>query len=327
LAIVHVGREGGHLRHYLLRRVATLIGIVFVISVGSFFLIHLLPGNPAEYILGFGANPADKAALMKQLGLDQPVYLQYFTWIGHVLQGQFGQSIAYHTSVASVITSALPIDIAMIVMSQILALGTAIPLAMRAARKADGFLDRALSATSFTLLSVPSFIVIFLLVSIASINLHIPDTGVGSYNPANSWITNIPSLLIPAVTLAIGSFVIYFRTLRSDLIATLQEEFITMARAKGLSRSRIYWLHALRPSSVALVGTAGVNIGGQLAAGFVVQYILAIPGLGSRLVGGLYASDYQLVQGIVLVVSIGVILVNFLADFVINLIDPRISRE
>jgi len=305
-----------------------LIGIIFVISVGSFYLIHLLPGDPAAVILGTGDSPANRAVLYKQLGLDRPMVVQYFIWIRNVLHGQLGISFISQTSVASTIRAALPIDVELIVLSQILAFATAIPLAMRSARKPDGILDRLLSAGSFTLLSIPPFIVIVLLVLLVSIKLGIPNTGPSSYvSLSTNWIANLESLALPALTLAVGSFVVYFRVLRSDLIATLQEEFITMARSKGISRRRIMWRHAFRPSSVALLGTAGVNIGGLLASGFVVEYLLAIPGLGYTLIAAINASDYLLVQGIVLIVSVGVVLINFVFDFIINMVDPRISRE
>jgi len=305
-----------------------LIGIIFVISVGSFYLIHLLPGDPAAVILGTGDSPANRAVLYKQLGLDRPLVVQYFIWIRNVLHGQLGLSFISQTSVASTIRSALPIDVEMIVLSQVLAFAAAIPLAMRSARKPDGILDRILSAGSFTLLSIPPFIVIVLLVLIISIKLGIPNTGPSSYvSFSTNWIANLESLTLPAFTLAVGSFVIYFRVLRSDLVATLQEEFITMARSKGISRRRIMWRHAFRPSSVALLGAAGVNIGGLLASGFVVEYLLAIPGLGYTLIAAINSSDYLLVQGIVLVVSVGVVLINFAFDFIVNMVDPRISRE
>jgi len=305
-----------------------LLGIIFVISVGSFYLIHLLPGDPAVVILGTGATPQNKAILYRQLGLNRPIYEQYFTWISNVLRGNMGTSFISQTSVASTIRAALPIDVELIVLSQIIAFATAIPLAMRSARKPDGPLDRILGAGSFTLLSVPPFIIIVLMVLFISVKLGIPHTGPSSYVTfSTDWIVNLESLALPAVTLAIGSFVVYYRVLRSDLIATLQEEFITMARSKGISQRRIMWRHAFRPSSVALLGSAGVNIGGLLAGGFVVQYLLAIPGLGYTLISAINMSDYLLVQGIVLVVSVGVVLINFIFDFIINIVDPRISRE
>jgi peptide/nickel transport system permease protein len=311
-----------------LKRLIMLIGIVFVITVGAFYLIHLLPGDPATVILGTGDSPANRIKLYKQLGLNKPVIEQYVVWIKNVLRGNLGTSFISETSVWSTIKAALPIDVEIIVISQILAFAFAIPTAMRSARKPDGALDRILSAGSFTLLSIPSFVLIVVLVLVIAIKLGVPHTGVSSYvSLGTDWIANLESLSLPAVTLAIGSFVVYYRVLRSDLIATLQEEFITMARSKGISQRRIMWRHALRPSSVALLGTAGVNIGGLLAGGFIVQYILAIPGLGYQLIASIGRSDYLVVQGIVLVVSVGVILINFACDLLTYIVDPRISRE
>ena len=313
---------------YALRRLAMLVGIVSIISVGSFYLIHLLPGDPATVILGTGASPANRAALYKQLGLNKPIIEQYFVWIGHVLHGNLGTSFISQTSVASTIRAAYPIDLELIVLSQVLAFAAAIPLAMRSARKPNGLLDRLLSAGSFTLLSIPPFIIIVVLVLVVSIKLGVANTGPSSFVPLTSdWRVNLMSLALPSITLATASFVLYFRVLRSDMIATLQEEFITMARSKGLSQRRIMWRHAFRPSSVALLGTAGVNIGGLLAGGFVVQYLLGIPGLGYTLIAAIASSDYLLVQGIVLVVSVGVVVINFLFDFLTSLVVPRISRD
>ena len=305
-----------------------LIGIVFIITVGAFYLIHLLPGDPAAVILGTGDSPANKARLYKQLGLNKPIIEQYFVWIKNVLRGNLGTSFISGTSVWGTIGAALPIDVEIIILSQILAFLFAIPTAMRSARKPDGVLDRVLSAGSFTLLSIPSFVLIVVLVLVVAIKLGVPHTGVSSYVPLTAdWIANLESLALPAITLGIGSFVVYYRVLRSDLIATLQDEFITMARSKGISQRRIMWRHAFRPSSVSLLGTAGVNIGGLLAGGFIVQYLLAIPGLGYQLIQSIGTSDYLVVQGIVLVVSVGVILINFAFDLAICFVDPRISRE
>ncbi len=313
---------------YILQRLVTLIAILFVVSIGSFYLIHLLPGDPVFLILGFNYSPVTKAILDAQLGLNQPIYLQYFTWIGHVLHGNLGTSFISHQSVGSTIMRALPIDGELIIISQILAFGAAIPLAMKAARNPDSVLDRILSAGSFVLLSVPGFIVIIFLVLFVSIKLGVPNTGPATYVPfLQNPLVNLTSLMLPSLTIAIGAFVLYFRVLRSDLTGVLQEEFITMARSKGISTRRIMWRHAFRPASVALLGTAGVNIGGALAAGFIVQFLLAIPGLGFTLVTAIDANDYLLVQGIVLVISAAVVIVNFIFDFIIFLVDPRIARD
>lgn len=329
------------MRSYVLRRLALLIGIVFVISVGSFFMIHLLPGDLATVILGAANTPHNRKILYAQLGLDKGLLQQYLTWMGHVLQGDLGHSFVSRESINSIIGHAIPIDIEMIVLSQIVAFSLAIPLAMKAARKPNGIFDRLANGFSFGMLSVPSFILVVYAVLFIALILRVPNTGPASFtrmpgfgmlfdNPAeyfDTWRLNLLSMVIPTLTGAIGAFVIYFRTLRSDLIATLQEEFITMARSKGLRRRRILWRHAFRPSSVALLSTAGINIGNAIAGGFVTQFLLAIPGLGATLIAAITTQDYILIQGIVFVVATAVVSINFLIDFITTLIDPRIARD
>jgi peptide/nickel transport system permease protein len=218
-----------------------------------------------------------------------------------------------------------------------------VPLAMRAARKQGGLFDKISSGASFGLLSVPSFVMIVYMVKFIAETLHIPGTAPGAFsqnflpglgqffsNPGGSFAIlghNILALLIPALTLSIGSFVIYFRVLRSDVIANLQEEFVTMARSKGLSRNRIMWRHVLRPSSVALLSTAGINIGGLLAGGFVVQFVMAIPGLGYAFTNAITTKNYLLIQAIVFIISVSILCITFFVDFMTAIIDPRISRD
>jgi len=328
-------------RSYVLRRLILLVGIVFVISLGSFFMIHLLPGDLATVILGVANTPENKKILYAQLGLDKGLVQQYLTWISHIIRGDLGHSFVSRESINTLIWHAIPIDIEMIVLSQILAFATAIPLAMRAARKPNGLFDRISNGLSFGLLSVPSFILVVYAVLFVALILKIPNTGPASFtrmpgfgllfdSPAeyfDTWRLNLLSMVIPTLTGSIGAFVIYFRTLRSDLISNLQEEFITMARSKGLRRRRILWRHAFRPSSVALLSTAGINIGNAIAGGFVTQYLLAIPGLGATLIAAITTQDYILIQGIVFVVATSVVTINFLVDFLTTIIDPRIARD
>lgn len=329
------------MRSYVLRRLALLVGILFVISVGSFYMIRLLPGDLATVILGAAKTPETEKQLFAQLGLDKGLIQQYLTWMGHVLQGDLGTSFVSNESINSVILRAIPIDIEMILLSQLVAFGLAVPLAMKAARRPNGLFDRLANGFSFGMLSVPSFIMVVYAVLFIALILKVPNTGPASFtrmpgfgllfdNPGeyfNTWRLNLLSMVIPTLTGSIGAFVIYFRTLRSDLIATLQEEFITMARSKGLRRRRILWRHAFRPSSVPLLSTAGINIGNALAGGFVTQYLLAIPGLGATLIAAITTQNYILIQGIVFVVAATVVTINFLVDFVTTLIDPRIARD
>jgi peptide/nickel transport system permease protein len=325
----------------LTKRLVALTLIIIAISIGSFYMIHLLPGDLATMILGTGNTPENKKRLFAQLGLDKGLVQQYLTWVSHLLQGDLGQSYITGESINTSIGKALPIDLEVIFISQILAFACAIPLAMKAAKKPNGFFDRMSNGVTFGLLSVPSFIIVVYLVLIIAIKARIPGTGPASFTRFPEWgwmvsdtgmfvstlMKNLMSLLIPSLTLSIGSFVVYFRVLRSDLIATLQEEYITMARSKGLSSRRIMWRHAFRPSSIALLGTAGINIGGLIAGGFVVQYLLSIPGLGSLLVASITLQDYLVIQSTVFIVAVAVIVINFAVDFFTTLVDPRIARD
>jgi peptide/nickel transport system permease protein len=312
---------------YIAQRLVALVVILFVVSLGSFFLIHLLPGSPCAAILTTGDTPQACHALNVQYGFDKPLFVQYFTWLSHVIQGNFGISPYSDTAVSSQISSALPIDGELVLLSQIMAFGAAIPIAFRCARRPGGWLDRSVNAATFVLLSIPAFVVIIVLVDVVGIHWQVPNTSLNVYQPGGNFWINLTAMLLPAVTLAIGSFVVYFRVFRSDLISTFQEEFITMARSKGLSRRRILWRHAFRPSSIALVGTAGINIGGLVAGSFIVEFLTGLPGLGRLLIYSIQEQDYVTVQGVVLVVATIVILLNFAIDLSFGFIDPRIARD
>jgi peptide/nickel transport system permease protein len=311
----------------LLKRLIALIGILFVISLGAFFLIHLLPGDPTVTILGPSDTAQNRAALMAQLGLNQPIWHQYLIWLGNVLSGNLGQSFVTHQSVGSIIKSSFPIDLELIIISQVLALIVAIPMAIAASKRPNGRFDRTSTTASFALLAIPPFILIVFFVLIFSVHLHWAP-GPGSYVPfSQNPASNIRTMILPGVVLAIGSIVIYYRLLRADLIATLQEEFITVARSKGLSDRYIMWRHALRPSSLSLLASAGLNISGLVAGAFVVEYLLALPGLGFELVNSIQQVDYLTVQGITLFVAVVIVIINFIIDFLFTIVDPRIARE
>jgi peptide/nickel transport system permease protein len=312
---------------FLFKRALALIGILLLVSIGTFYLVHLLPGNPTVTILGPNDTPHNRAVLMAQMGLDKPLWQQYLIWLGNVLRGNLGQSFITHQSVTSVLRNAVPIDFELILISQVIAIGVSIPLALASARRPNGLLDRVSTTTSFAMLALPPFIIIVLGVLIFSIHFHV-FPGPGSYVPfsQNPW-SNLHTMLLPSLVLAIGSVVVYFRLLRGDLISTLQEEYITMARSKGLSDRYIMWRHALRPSSLSLLAAAGLNIGGLVAGAFVVQYLLALPGLGYALVNSINQVDYVVVQGITLFVAVIVVVLNFIIDFLFTIVDPRIARE
>ncbi|HWF15302.1 MAG TPA: ABC transporter permease [Acidimicrobiales bacterium] len=312
---------------YIAKRVALLFVIIIFVSVATFFLVHLLPGNPAVTILGPNATAQNIATINRELGLNKPLWQQYFIWIGHVFQGNLGQSFTTHQTTANIISESFPIDLELIIFSQILAFAIAFPMAMRASRRPNRLFDQAANSTTFAFLALPPFVIAPVLVLLFAVHWHV-FPGPASYVPLtqNFW-SNIHTMILPSIVLALGSIVVYFRLLRNDLISTLQEDFITMARSKGLSDRRIMWRHALRPSSISLLASVGVTIGGLIAGTFVVELLLQMPGLGYQLISSVNQDDYTVVQGITLFVAVAIVLVNFFFDFLFTIVDPRIARE
>ena len=313
--------------NYIAKRVVLLIIIIFFVSVAAFFLVHLLPGNPAVTILGPNDTPQNAAILNHQLGLDKPLVEQYFIWIGHVFQGNLGQSFTTHETTTSIISTSYPIDVELIVFSQLMAFAIALPMAIKASRRPNRLFDQLSNSAAFGMLALPPFVIGPIMVLIFTVHWHV-FPGPASYVPiTQGFWSNIHTMLLPSIVLALGSIVVYFRLLRNDLISTLQQDFITMARSKGLSDRRIMWRHALRPSSVTLLASAGVTIGTLIAGTFVVELLLQMPGLGFQIISSINQDDYTVVQGIVLIVAVAIVLVNFAFDFIFTLVDPRIARD
>jgi peptide/nickel transport system permease protein len=312
---------------YIIKRLALLVIIILFVSIASFFLVHLLPGNPTDTILGPDATPQNAKILNAQLGLNHPLWQQYFIWMGNIFRGNLGQSYTTHQTTWDVIKTAFPIDLELIIFSQIIAFAIAFPMAMTAAKRPNRLFDQASNSTTFAMLALPPFVIAPVLVLLFAVHWHI-FPGPASYVPItqNFW-SNIHTMILPSIVLALGGVVVYFRLLRNDLISTLQEDFITMARSKGLSDRRIMWRHALRPSSISLLASAGVTIGSLIAGTFVVELLLQMPGLGYQLISSVNQDDYTVVQGITLFVAIAIVLINFIFDFLFTIVDPRIARE
>jgi peptide/nickel transport system permease protein len=311
---------------YLLRRFVQLAVVAFIISVLVFLLVHLLPGDPSITILGPNDTAHNRAVLFKQLGLNKPLIQQYFTWLTSVFHGNLGQSYLDHESVTHIIATGWPIDLELIVISQIIAFGVAIPLALITSRRPNSVTDNVATTSTFGLLALPPFVIAPIMVAVFAVSLH--------WFPATGWVpisqnlaSNLHNMILPSLAITAGSIAVYYRLFRSDLISTLQEDFITMARSKGLSNRWIMWRHAFRPSSFSLLAAAGVNIGALIAGTFIVEYLFALPGLGYSLVVAVNQRDYLVVQGITLVVAIAYVVLQFIIDFIFTVVDPRVTRE
>jgi len=311
---------------YLLRRFLQLVVVSFIISVLVFLLVHLLPGDPTTQILGANDTAANRAILLKQLGLNLPLWHQYTIWLNAAFHGNLGTSYLNHESVTHILATGAPVSIELIIISQVLAFAVAIPLALVASRKPNKPVDNISTTATFGLLALPPFVVAPILVAVFAVGLGwFPATG---YTPINqNFAQNIHQMILPSIAITAGSIAVYFRLLRSDLITTLQQDFITMARSKGLSNRRIMWRHAFRPSSFSLLAAAGINIGALIAGTFVVEALFAMPGIGYALVQAVEQRDYLVVQGISLVVAIAFVILQFIIDFIFTIVDPRVVRE
>ncbi|HET6873732.1 MAG TPA: ABC transporter permease [Acidimicrobiales bacterium] len=304
------------------KKLLLLIPVLLAVSVLTFLLLNLLPGDPVISILGIGATKANVANLKAQLHLNDPIYLRYLHWLANSLHGNFGESYLNKIAVSTSIRQHLPVTIELMIMSQIIALGIAIPLGIWSAFRPNTWIDRSATGFSFAMLAMPSFMLGVLLVYVFAVHWHIfPATGYVPFtdNPGE----NIRDLLLPAITLALGSLAVYVRVLRAEMIATLQEDFITMARAKGMSTRFILLRHAFRPSTFSLVTVAGLQIGTLIGGTIIVEVIFALPGLGLLTVQSIYQRDYLVVQACVLIVAVGFVLANFFVDLLYPLLDPR----
>src|SRR6201746_580562 len=307
------------------RRLLYLVPVLLAVSLLTFLIASLLPGDLAYVILGDQATPEKVEALRRDMGLDQPIWWRYLSWLGHVLQGDFGRSFRTGQTVLQAVTERLPVSLELMILAEIIGLAVGVPLAIaRAVRVGSGF-DRFMTGSAFGMLSIPSFLSAILLIYLFAVQLHwLPATG---YVPfSEDPIGNLRCFLLPALTLALGEWPVLMRVLRSDMIATLQEDYIAMARAKGLKPSRILLVHALKPSSLTLVTVTGINIGRLIGGTVIVESIFALPGIGRVLLGAVFTRDLIILQGVVLFVAIGYVLMNFIVDMLYAVLDPRIRH-
>jgi peptide/nickel transport system permease protein len=310
---------------FLSGRLLHLIPVLLAVTLLTFLIASLLPGDLAVAMLGDQATPDNVAALRHQMGLDQPLWWRYLHWLSGVVQGDLGRSFRTGETVIGAVTGRLPVSLELMVMAELCALMIGIPLAIVCAVRQGSFFDRLMTGGAFGMLSVPVFMWAIILIYLFAVRLRLlPATGFVPFD--EDPLGNIRSFVLPALTLALGEWPVLMRVLRSDMIATLQEDYIAMAKAKGLKPARILLVHALKPSSLTLVTVTGINIGRLIGGALVVETIFALPGIGRLLVGAIYARDFIILQGVVLFVATGFVLINFAVDILYAVLDPRIRH-
>jgi peptide/nickel transport system permease protein len=304
-----------------LTRLALTLPVVWLVVSLVFLLIHLVPGDPVQLMLGDGAAPADIAALRHQYGFDQSLWQQYLHyWVG-VAQGNLGASIRLHDSVAHLIVQRYPYTLALTVASLVLALVLALPAGVLAAVRRGRWVDQVLSVVSLLGLSVPGIALGPVLILIFSVGLGwLPVAGA---NAGGTRMIDWRYLVLPAITMGASLAAILTRMVRTAMLEELGQDYIRTARAKGLSETAVVWRHALPNALVPIVTVVGLQFGALLAGAIVTETIFSWPGLGRLAVSSISNRDYALVQGCLLAIGLTYVLVNFLTDLIYQWINPR----
>ncbi len=307
----------------LLRLIATLLAITFL----TFAMVALLPGDPVDTILGTGPRtPEQVEAIRNDLNLDDPFLLRYVSWLGDALTGDLGDSYITDQPVAETISQRVPVTAQLAIMAILIAVMVAIPVGVLGAYKQGKWQDSISSAAVQVALSIPNFIVGIFLIWLFAVQWNLL--------PASNWSRisegigdNLKTAIMPSVALALGTSAVFSRLVRSDMIGTLQENYILSARAKGLSDRYILFRHALRPSSLSLMTIVGISFGALLGGTVVMETLFAIPGLGFSLINAINGRDIILIQGITVFIAVMFILINTVVDLLYAVLDPRIRRS
>jgi peptide/nickel transport system permease protein len=310
---------------FVRRKLVQLVVVLLCVTFLSFLMINLLPGDTAEKLCAGAGGQECVDQKREELNLDDPIPVRYAAWLGDAVTGDLGSSARNQQPVWEALTERLPVTIELLLYSQLMALVVAVPLGVLAAQRAGGLLDRISTTVLFGLLSVPNFMLALLLILIFPVTLGwFQATGYTDFT--DDPLESLGSLFLPALALAVAEMAVYMRLLRTDMIATLQEDYITMAKAKGMPPRRVLLRHAFKPSTFSLITVIGLNFGRLIGGALIIEIIFGINGIGKYTVDAILADDYIPVQGAVLVIAVGYVLVNFAVDMLYAALDPRIRH-
>ena len=312
---------------YVLRRLAQTIFVVVLVTLLTSAALRFMP-NATEVLVaaktGPGATKEQAQAVIKELGLDRPFYVQYFTWMKDFVTGNWGSTFQTNQLISTEVKRALPISLFLMIYGQMLALAFAVPVAVWSAYRQNSRFDRMSATTAFGMLSMPNYIVAPLLMLVFSIqHKFVPYPSIYS----SLWddpVAHIKAFILPSVTIALPLYAGYMRLLRSDMVGTLQSEFITTARAKGVSTGKILFGHALRPSLFSLVTATAVNIGALMGGVVIVEQFFLLNGMGRLTVESIFRREFPTVQYCVAILAIIYVSINFFVDMIYAWIDPRV---
>ncbi len=309
---------------YLARRVLLMVPVAFLVSVGVFLLIHLIPGDPARVMLGESYSPHALVELRHRLGLDQPLPIQYLDWVGGVLHGDLGQSVATGQPVLQLIGQRVPATLELGFAALLWSTIVAIPLGALAAATRGSVVDWLATTLGVVGVTIPSFATGLLLILVVAVAFRwLPAGGFVPLSQAPR--ANLRDLILPAITLGTFSAAVTMRYTRSAMIEVLNQDYIRTARAKGAGRLRVMNHHALKNALIPVLTVLGLQVGNVIQGAVVTETIFAWPGVGQLAINSILARDYPTIQGIVLMVTIAYMVANLLVDVAYAVVDPRVS--
>jgi peptide/nickel transport system permease protein len=309
---------------FLVRRLLQMIPVLFFVSVITFVLIHLVPGDAARLILGEQAPPDALAALRRELGLDQPPYVQYGRWVGAMAHGDFGSSFRDRRPVFATLMQKLPVTGELAAASVLIAWSLAVPAGVLAAWRQRTVVDYGASVAALLGLSLPSFWSGIMLIYLFAVHLHwLPASGFTP--PTEDLGRNLRGLVMPAFVLGLFFAAVVMRQLRSSMIEVLRADFVRTAKAKGLDSRLVIVRHALRNAVIPVLTVMGIQLGVLLGGAVITETIFALPGLGQLAVNSIYTRDYPMLEGVVMLSALTILAINLAVDVLYSLIDPRIK--
>jgi peptide/nickel transport system permease protein len=309
-------------------RLLRLIIVVLVVTFATFMLLDATPGDPAVWKLGLNADPVALAEIREELGLDRPVLVRYFDWLGNAAMLDFGESLNLEgITAAERLGDALPQTVELMILAEVFALTIAVPAALWSAQRPNRAFDRISSTMAFALLALPAFILGIYLKFLFGVKLGwFPTIVTDLPGITEDPLANLRQMFLPSITLALNLVAIYLRVLRSDIIDTLQEDYIMLAQSRGFTTRRVMWRHALRPSSLNLTTAIGLNIAALISGALIVEFVFAINGMGRLIIDSIFGKDFALASSAILILTAGFVIINFLVDIAYSILDPRIRH-
>lgn len=312
------------MRTYLLRRILSLVPVLFLVGATAFFLMQLIPGDPATVLLGPDAPEQEVDALRIELGLDRPVLLQFFSWLGRVLQGDLGVSYYLGDGVTESILARMPATLQLAFASLLIAIAIGMPLGVLAAVRNGGWIDRFVMLFAIVGISAPSFWIGLNFILVFSVTLRWLPTG--GYVPLNEdFIQGVRHLILPAFALGINQAALIARMTRSSVLDVLRQDYVRTARSKGISEPRVIWRHILKNAMNPVLTVIGISFGVLMSGTVIIETVFTYPGLGRLVVLAVQRRDYPLVQGVLLFAAGLFMLINLLVDLLYVVFDPRIQ--